>query len=158
VVAGLAGAVLVQPAGVYLAGYWSGANGGYWPTVLGDVVGLGAAVGVGCATLAMPSSSQDKMLPIVLITAVVLPLTGAIMGYELSTHQTSVTSSNQPMLLLSAHGVHSRLLRHDLHGWPTVRNLRQVPADSLHRGVHLRSGGHLKRSSLPSPTSASVSS
>jgi hypothetical protein len=95
VITGVAGVVLVQPAGVYLAGRVSGANGSYWSTVLGDVIGLGAAAGVGGATLAMPGSSQEKMLPVVLIGALVLPLTGAVMGYELSTHRTFSASSSQ---------------------------------------------------------------
>jgi preprotein translocase subunit SecG len=94
VVTGVAAVVFLQPAGVYLAGHLSGANGNYGPALLGDVIGLGAAVGVGCATLASSSSSQEKMLPVVLISALVLPLTGAVMGYELSTHRTSDAQSN----------------------------------------------------------------
>lgn len=81
------GAAAGQSAGVALGGHLAGGDGSYWASLGGEVVGLGVATLV---TLVVTDHQE-------LTAAVgfsVLPLTGAIVGYELTTSTTS--SQSQP--------------------------------------------------------------
>jgi hypothetical protein len=81
----LVGAGLLEPVGVYLAGRWSGANGSYWATLGGDVVGIGAGVGLGLSTLLIPKEYRKIPSYILIPIALAMPLAGSIAGYELTT-------------------------------------------------------------------------
>ncbi len=73
------GATVGIGAGVYLGGNLSGANGGLGWTILGESIGLAAAI----ATLVI---SELKPSPLLIGTlAYLMPVAGAIIGYELST-------------------------------------------------------------------------
>jgi hypothetical protein len=93
------GAVIGQNVGVYASGNAMGANGSYWATLGGQMVGLAGAVGL---TLP-PGSSQGSRA---VLGFSVLPLAGAVTGYELSTHgdsrgSQSTADSSQPLLSVS---------------------------------------------------------
>ncbi len=81
---GIGIAIGVGP-GVYWGGNLAGGNGGLGWTVLGQTLGLGAGLGFLVAV-------DDFSVPTVLL-AYLMPVTGAVLGYELST--TAETSAAQ---------------------------------------------------------------
>jgi hypothetical protein len=93
------GAFVGQSVGVYLGGYAMGANGSYWATLGGQVVGLAGAFG----QILLPGSGQEFRA---VLGFSVLPLAGAVTGYELSTHgesrgSQSTADASQPLLSVS---------------------------------------------------------
>lgn len=80
--AGIAGALwlFALPAGVTVAGNLGGGRGGYGASLLGTSVGVGAAVPLA----AWLGSKRGGGPAAAVAIAVVLPVLGAILGYELS--------------------------------------------------------------------------
>lgn len=79
---GIGATLLAVPWGVMLLGDGAGGNGRYWASLVGSLVG--AAGGVGLIVIA-ESESEDAIGPAV-GAAFALQIAGAIVGYELSTH------------------------------------------------------------------------
>jgi hypothetical protein len=86
------GAALLAP-GVTAAGHLSGANGKLWAAYAGEGLGLAAGLGV----LAVDFRKTD--LPEV-VAAILLPIAGAVAGYELSTKATggNAAQASQPVV------------------------------------------------------------
>jgi len=79
---GIIGAGIGIPIGVYLIGNNFRGNGGLGWTVLGSFGGVAAAVG-----LALAASNDSIPVGIPVLAGLLLPLAGAALGYELSSHE-----------------------------------------------------------------------
>jgi len=90
---GAIGGVVGLVSGVYLGGYAMGANGGAGWTVLGGAGGIAVAGGL---QLLVGDQMNGLVAAIMWVT---LPLTGSILGYELSTNATGPDALHAPLVL-----------------------------------------------------------
>jgi hypothetical protein len=86
-IGGVIGAAIGVPVGVYLVGNNFRGNGGLGWTLLGSLAGGGIAFG-----FAYAASNGDMPAGVAILTGLVLPVAGAVCGYEL----TSDTDSRHP--------------------------------------------------------------